>query len=106
MENYPNQQRRYNMEMTPTEIILAITCAAIVLWLYIYAPKLINRLPKFRVEGTRREREQAYMDECWNEVEGKRRKTATATKIGKKGRKQNGYWTGNDSTRSDHRCAG
>ena len=51
------------MEMTPTEIILAITCAAIVLWLYIYAPKLINRLPKFRVEGTRREREQAYMDE-------------------------------------------
>ena len=76
------------MEMTPTEIILAITCAAIVLWLYIYAPKLINRLPKFRVEGTRREREQAYMDECWNEVEGKRRKAATATKTGKKGRKQ------------------
>lgn len=75
------------IHLTPTEIILAITCAAIVLWLYIYAPKLINRRSKFHVEGTQEERERAYINACWEEIEGKRRKTATA-KTRKKGRKQ------------------
>ena len=66
------------IHLTPTEIILTITCAAIILWLYIYGPKLINRLPKFRVEGTKEQREQAYINACWDEIEGKRRKEASA----------------------------
>lgn len=74
------------IHLTPTEIILAITCAAIILWLYIYGPKLINRLPKFQVEGTREQREQDYINACWEEIEGKRRKEANAPK--KKGKKR------------------
>ena len=74
------------IHLTPTEIILAITCAAIVLWLYIYAPKLINRRSKFHVEGTQEERERAYINACWEEIEGKRRKEANAPK--KKGKKR------------------
>lgn len=75
------------IHLTNIEIILAITCAAIILWLYIYGPKLINRLPKFRVEGTRKEREQAYIDACWDEIEGKRRKEASAPPKKKKQKK-------------------
>ena len=76
------------IHLTPTEIILAITCAAIVLWLYIYGPKLINLLPKFRVEGTKEQREQDYINACWDEIEGKRRKeTASPEKKGKKRKK-------------------
>ena len=75
------------IHLTPTEIILAITCAAIILWLYIYGPKLINRLPKFQVEGTREQREQDYINACWEEIEGKRRREATSTKKRKKQKK-------------------
>ena len=75
------------IHLTPTEIILAITCAAIILWLYIYGPKLIKRLPKFQVEGTRKEREQAYIEACWDEIEGKRRKEASAPPKKKKQKK-------------------
>lgn len=75
------------IHLTNSEIILAITCAAIILWLYIYGPKLINRLPKFRVEGTRKEREQAYIEACWDEIEGKRRKEASAPPEKKKQKK-------------------
>lgn len=75
------------IHLTNSEIILAITCAAIILWLYIYGPKLINRLPKFRVEGTRKEREQAYIEACWDEIEGKRRKEASAPPKKKKQKK-------------------
>ena len=74
------------MKLTNSEIILAITCIAFILWLYIYAPRLIKRMPKFRVKGTKEQREQAYLDECWNEVEGKRRQAAAAP--AKKDKKQ------------------
>ena len=77
-----------NIHLTNIEIILAITCAAIILWLYIYGPKLINRLPKFQIEGTRKDREQAYIDACWNEIEGKRRKEASAPPKKRKKRKK------------------
>lgn len=75
------------MELTPTEIILAITCAAFILWLYIYVPKFINRQINLRAGETKEQREQAYINACWEEIEGKRRKAATA-KTGRKGRKQ------------------
>lgn len=75
------------IHLTPTEIILAITCAAIILWLYIYGPKLIKRPPKFQVEETRKEREQAYIEACWDEIEGKRRKEASAPPKKKKQKK-------------------
>lgn len=63
--------------MTRSEIILiAITIVGLVYWLHNNKPKKkINNT--FKVIETKQERQQAYFEACWDEVERKKRSSDT-----------------------------